>query len=216
MNLIERISTALRAAAGKAVRTAAHDLFGEEPATPEDRTARLLSQAEKRLKRLNDLLAEAIGREKRADQDWQEATARANGLDTEVDSAVRGGQDEAARARLEQLRRAQVKAIEAERMYRDYAAATEKLRIEIRDTQAQLDDARKRYQKLAEREGSASASEAAQQARRDQRKDNQHTQAQLDTREEEVAKREDNVAARDDLDQTRIADVLNRRTKKDE
>ncbi len=205
VNLFERISLAIRAVAGQTARTITR--AGLPPATPEDRVAHLLEQAEQRLKRLNGLLAEAVAREQRADRDWQEAVARAGALAVEVDAAVIGRQDETARARLEQLRRAQAQALAAERAYRDYAAATEKLRIEIQDTQAQLEAARKQYQQRA---GDAAPAPVTQVAQREQsRQHHATTEAGLDAGP-------DRAEAKDALDQTRIADLLSRRAKKED
>ena len=210
MNLFERISLAVRAVAGQTARTITR--AGLPPATPEDRAAHLLALAEERLKRLNALLAEAVAREQRADRDWQDAVARAGALDAEVGAAVSGQQDETARARLEQLRRAQAKAIAAERAYRGCAAATEKLRIEIQDTQAQLDAARKHYQQRAGNAGNIPAPQsdtALQAAQREERRQRQApAEAGLDAGSDADAK--------DSLDQARIADLLSRRAKKDD
>src|SRR5262245_48236292 len=107
MDLLNRISTAIRAAA--------HDLFageehiGEEH-TPEDRAASLLKTAQQRTSRLDDQLAQAVAREKRAEQAWRDGLARVNALEVEVDAAVRTGQAEVARAKLAQLNQAQIKA----------------------------------------------------------------------------------------------------------
>ncbi len=174
-------------------------------AAPESRAAHLLEQAEKRLKRLNALLVEAVAREQRADRDWQDAAARVSALDAEVDAAVSGQQDETARSRLEQLRRAQARAIAAERAYRDSAAATEKLRIEIQDTQAQLDAARKQYQQRAA--GAASESAPAMQAA-------QREESRLPHPPMQDALPADNADAKETLDQTRIADLLTKRANK--
>ena len=214
VNLFERISLAVRAVAGQTARTLTR--AGLPPATPEDRVAHLLALAEERLKRLNALLAEAVAREQRADRDWQDALARAGALDAEVDAAVSGQQDETARARLEQLRRAQAKAIAAERAYHDCAAATEKLRIEIQDAQAQLDAARKHYQQRAGNAGNIpppQSDTALQAAQREERRQRQApAEAGLDVRPDAGS----DADAKDSLDQTRIADLLSRRAKKDD
>ncbi|MGQ9903407.1 MAG: hypothetical protein ACUVRU_03515 [Anaerolineae bacterium] len=205
VNLFERISLVVRAVASQTARSVSY--AGQPPTASEDRTAHLLELAEKRLKRLNALLAEAVAREQRADRDWQAAAARAGALDAEVDAAVSGQQDETARARLEQLRRAQAKAIAAERTYRDYAAATEKLRIEIQDAQAQLDAARKQYQQRAGNVPPPQSDIAMQAAQREESRQRQApAEAESDIKD----------SLKDSLDQTRIADLLSRRAKKED
>uniref|UniRef100_UPI00404A00CC hypothetical protein n=1 Tax=Candidatus Roseilinea sp. TaxID=2838777 RepID=UPI00404A00CC len=204
MNLFERISLVVRAVASQTARSVSY--AGQPPTASEDRTAHLLELAEKRLKRLNALLAEAVAREQRADRDWQAAAARAGALDAEVDAAVSGQQDETARARLEQLRRAQAKAIAAERTYRDYAAATEKLRIEIQDAQAQLDAARREYQQRAGNAGNVPPPQSDTAMQAAQREESRQRQA--------PAEAESDIE--DSLDQTRIADLLSRRAKKED
>lgn len=204
VNLFERISLAVRAVASQTARSVS--CAGQPPTASEDRTAHLLELAEKRLKRLNALLAEAVAREQRADRDWQAAAARAGALDAELDAAVSGQQDETARARLEQLRRAQAKAIAAERAYRDYAAATEKLRIEIQDAQAQLDAARKEYQQRAGNAGNVPPPQSDTAMQAAQREESRQRQALADAESD----------IKDSLDQTRIADLLSRRAKKED
>jgi phage shock protein A len=203
MDLLNRISTAIRAAA--------HDLFAEEEPTPEDRAASLLKTAQQRTSRLDDQLAQAVAREKRAEQAWRDGLARVNALEVEVDAAVRAGQDEVARAKLAQLNQAQIKAQQFSDSWHTYAAASEKLRIEIQDLHAQLDEARRRLQQVGEREGSAGGQEDLQHVQREQRKDAAQVGDELKAREEQVARREDDVAAREELDQSRIADLLKKR-----
>ncbi len=196
VNLFERVSLVLRAVAGQTAHTIAR--AGLSPAKPEERVEDLLEQAEQRLKRLNALLAEAVAREQRAELDWRDAVARAGALAIEVDATVAGRQDETARA--------QAKALAAERAYRDYAAATEKLRIQIQDTQAQLNAARKQSGQRVGDPAPAPGTRAAQ-----HRQSQQHhvtTQGGLDAHT-------DTTDAKDALDQTRIADLLTQRAKKE-
>lgn len=158
------------------------------------------------MKRLNALLAEAVAREQRAERDWQDAVAQAGALALKADMAMMGRQDDTARARLEQLRRAQARAMAAERAYRDCAAATEKLRIEIQDTQARLEAARRQYQQQTA--GAAPASAPAMQA--GQRQDSRLSRAPA-----QDTPPAGHADARDALDQARIADLLSKRPNKD-
>jgi phage shock protein A len=203
MNLIDRLSLA--------IRSTVNDLFAEEPPAPEDRAARLLKTAEQRTAKLNEQLALAVAREKRAEQDWRDARARADALEAEVNAAVRNGQDELARAKLTQLNQAQTKLLQLNDSWKSYAASSEKLRIEIQDLQAQLAEAHRRLQQVDKREANASGMENLQQARREQRKETAQAQDELKAREEQTARHEDNVAAREDLDQARLADLLKKR-----
>ncbi len=200
MDLLNRLSLALR--------STVNDLFAEEPPAPEDRAARLLKTAEQRVAKLNEQLAQAVAREKRAEQDWRDARARADALEAEVNAAVRDRQDEVARAKLAQLNQAQTKLLQLNDSWKSYAATSEKLRIEMQDLQAQLGEARRRLQQVGDREGNAGGMEDLQQTRREQRKESEQVREELKAREEQTARREDNVAAREELDRTRIADLL--------
>lgn len=136
MNILERITLAIRAAAGGL-------MSDDRPSTPQD-TQRLLSSAQRRVERLNKQLAQADEREKAAEQEWRDARALAEALETEVDAAVRGGQDAEARVKLAQLNQAQIYVQQLDSRWRRAATATEKLRIEINDLQAQLEVIRRR------------------------------------------------------------------------
>ena len=203
MDLLNRLSLA--------IRSTVNDLFAEEAPAPEDRAARLLKTAEQRTAKLNEQLALAVAREKRAEQDWRDARTRADALEAEVNAAVRNGQDELARAKLTQLNQAQTKLLQLNDSWKSYAASSEKLRIEIQGLQAELADAHRRLQQVNEHEGNASGMENLQRARREQRKETAQVQDELKTREEQTARHEDNVAAREDLDQARLADPLKKR-----
>ena len=209
MNLLNRLSLAIRAA----TRAAANDLFGEETPAPEDRTAQLLKTAQQRVNKLNEQLAQAVAREKRAEQDWREARARVDALEADVDAAVRNHQDDVARAKLTQVNQAQNKLRQLSDSWKAYAASSEKLRIEIQDLHTQLADAQRRLQQVNEREGNAGGMENLQQTRREQRKETAQVQDEMKAREEQTARREDNIAAREELDQTRVADLLKKRDK---
>ncbi len=205
MDLLNRLSHAIRAAA--------NDLFSEEAPAPEDRAAQLLKTAQQRVNKLNEQLAQAVAREKRAEQDWRAARARVDALEAEVDAAVRDHQDEVARTKLTQVNQAQNKLQQLSDGWKAYAASSEKLRIEIQDLHTQLADAQHRLQHLNEREGNAGGMETLQQTRREQRSETAQVQDELKAREEQTAQREDNIAAREELDQTRIADLLKKRDK---
>ncbi len=198
-----------------AVRTAARDLFGEEDESPSEasRPATLLKTAQARLDALNEQLAQAVAREKRAEQAWQDAVAQASVLDDEVTAAVRAGQDDMARFKLAQLKQAKDAAQKFSITWQGFAVTSEKLRIEIQDMQAQLAEARRRMTQIGERENNAIAMEGLQRIRREQRAETTQMRARaaLQTRDEQAAQREDNIAAREELDQARIVDLLKKR-----
>ena len=205
MNLLSRLSIALRAAA--------HDLFGEDEPSPDaaTRSASLLKTAQQRVDKLNEQLAQAVAREKRAEQAWHDAVVQTNALEAEVDAAVRAHQDDAARTKLAQLNQMQNKVQQLNDAWRGYASSSEKLRIEIGDLQAQLGDARRRLNQVGERESNADGMEDLQRIQREQRKQAAQVNEELKAREEQTAQREDHIAAREELDQTRIADLLKKR-----
>jgi phage shock protein A len=205
MNLLNRLSLALRAAAS--------DLFSEEAPAPQDKAAQLLKTAQQRVDRLNEQLAQAVAREKRAEQDWRTARAGVEALEAEVDAAVRAHQDETARLKLAQVNQAQNKLQQLSDSWKAYAASSEKLRIEMQDLHTQLAAAQQRLQQLGEREGNAGGMETLQQARREQRNEAAQVHQELAAREEQTARREDHIAAREELDQTRIADLLKKHDK---
>ena len=205
MDLLNRLSHALRAAA--------NDLFAEEPPASEDRAAQLLKTAQQRVNQLNEQLAQAVAREKRAEQEWSLARARVDALEAEVDAAVRNHQDDLARTKLAEVNQAQNKLQQLSTQWKAYATSSEKLRIEIGDLQTQLAEAQRRLQNVGEREANAGGMEALQQVRREQRPDTARVQDELKAREEQTAQREEHIAAREELDQTRIADLLNKRNK---
>jgi phage shock protein A len=136
MNLLERISIAIRAAAGGLAG-------GERPTTPQD-TQRLLNAAQKRVDRLNDQLAQAEAREKRAEQEWHDARTLADAFEAEVNAAVSAGQDDAARTKLAQFNHAQINVQQLDASWQRYASSSAKLRLEITDLQAQLAVIRRR------------------------------------------------------------------------
>src|SRR5512142_2758182 len=100
MKWFDRILTALR--------SAARDLISEDDEVEGDRVDTLVEAAQTRLMVLRDELTQAVAREKRAEIEWRAAWDQANALDSNVDTALRGGQDELARAHIEQASRAQV------------------------------------------------------------------------------------------------------------
>jgi phage shock protein A len=205
MDLLNRLSLAIRAAANVVI--------GEVAPAPEDQAAQLLKTAQQRANKLNEQLAQAVAREQRAEQDWREARARADALEAEVDMAVRNHQDDVARARLPVLNQAQTTLLQLNGRWKALAAASEKLRIEIQDLQAQLTEAQRRLQHANEHQGSASGLQTPQQPQRDQRKATAQGQNELEAREKQAAHIADDASPRNELDETRIADLLKKHAK---
>ncbi|MFN8598236.1 MAG: PspA/IM30 family protein [Anaerolineae bacterium] len=193
MKWFDRILTSLRAAA--------RDLLSEED-TPEEaeRVESLLDTAQTRLRVLRSELAQAVAREKRIEIDWRAAWEQANALDAAIDSALRAGQDDVARSKIEEVSRAQVKADELSERYQAAVRVTTRLREEVNALQAQIDEVQRRRTSVTDREQSAASLEQLHQLKREQRKDSATLRDDLKSREEQIAKREDRLSARDDVE----------------
>jgi phage shock protein A len=183
MKWFDRILTALRAAA--------RDLISEDDEIESDRVDTLIDAAQTRLVVLRDELAQAVAREKRAEIDWHAAWDQANALDTNVDQALRAGQDGLVRAHIELASRAQVKADELSEYYQACVRVTTRLREEVSMLQTQLDDVLRRQTQFTERKHSAEALEQINRLKREQRRAAADLKRDLEERAREVAKRED-------------------------
>jgi phage shock protein A len=195
MKWFDRILTALR--------SAARDLISEEDEIEGDRVDTLIDAAQTRLAVLRDELAQAVAREKRAELEWRAAWDQANALDTNVDNALRAGQDDLARVHIEQASRAQVKADELSEHYQACVRVTTRLREEVSTLQTQLDDVIRRQTQLTDREQSATSLEQINRLKREQRRAASDLKRELKDRAREVAKREDYLAAREEIERTR-------------
>ncbi|MCL4506136.1 MAG: hypothetical protein M1434_14305 [Chloroflexi bacterium] len=195
------------------VRAKANDLLRpretrQQPADPRAESIRLLKAAQQRADRLGKQLSQAEARERNAEQAWRDARSQSDTLELEVNAATRAGQDDVARAKLAQLNQAQNHVQQLSDRWHDYATASEKLRIEIQDLQAQLNAVR---QRLAGAGGPAST--PAQGMAPAQRQSTTASQPATEAiaREERLATPQDKPAAPKDLDTTRIADLLKKR-----
>jgi phage shock protein A len=195
MKWFDRILTALR--------SAARDLISEEDEIEGDRVDTLIEAAQTRLTVLRDELAQAVAREKRAEIEWRAAWDQANALDTNVDNALRVGQDDLARVHIEQASRAQVKADELSEHYQACVRVTTRLREEVNALQTQLDDVIRRQTQLTDREQSATSLEQMNRLKREQRRAASELKRDLEDRAREVSKREDYLAAREELERTK-------------
>jgi phage shock protein A len=195
MKWFDRILTALR--------SAARDLISEDDEIEGDRIDTLIDAAQTRLTVLRDELAQAVAREKRAEIDWHAAWDQANALDANVDTALRAGQDDLARAHIEQASRAQVKADERSEHYQACVRVTTRLREEVSALQTQLDDVTRRQNQLTDREQSATSLEQLNRLKREQRRAAADLKHDLEDRAREVAKREDYLAAREEIERTK-------------
>jgi len=193
MKWFDRILTSLRAAA--------RDLLSEEDAPEEaERVESLLDTAQTRLRVLRSELAQAVAREKRIEIDWRAAWEQANALDAAIDSALRAGQDDVARSKIEEASRAQVKADELSERYQAAVRVTTRLREEVNALQTQIDEVQRRRSSVTDREQGAASLEQLHQLKREQRKDSATLRDDLKSREEQIAKREDRLSARDDVE----------------
>jgi phage shock protein A len=195
MKWFDRILTALR--------SAARDLISEDDEIEGDRVDTLIDAAQTRLTVLRDELAQAVAREKRAEIEWRAAWDQANALDTHVDNALRTGQDDLARAHIEQASRAQVKADELSEHYQACVRVTTRLREEVSALQTQLDDVIRRQTQLTDREQSATSLEQINRLKREQRRAASDLKRDLEDRARQVSKREDYLAAREEIERTR-------------
>ena len=195
MKWFDRILTALR--------SAARDLISEEDEIEGDRVDTLIDAAQTRLTVLRDELAQAVAREKRAEIEWRAAWDQANALDTNVDNALRAGQDDLAKVHIEQASRAQVKADELSEHYQACVRVTTRLREEVNALQNQLDDVIRRQTQLTDREQSATSLEQINHLKREQRRAASDLKRELEDRAREVAKREDYLAAREEIERTK-------------
>lgn len=87
-------------------------------------------------------------------------------------------------------------------------ALVRRLDQDVADLQKTIHKTRQRLGQLEGREAAANAIESGQSARRDQRKDAAAVNDDLAEREEAAARRADAAAARDEIDATRISDIL--------
>jgi phage shock protein A len=195
MKWFDRILTALR--------SAARDLISEEDEIEGDRVDTLIDAAQTRLTVLRDELAQAVAREKRAEIEWRAAWDQANALDTNVDNALRAGQDDLAKVHIEQASRAQVKADELSEHYQACVRVTTRLRDDVNTLQAQLDDVIRRQTQLTDREQNATSLEQINRLKREQRHAASDLKRELEDRAREVSKREDYLSAREEIERTR-------------
>jgi phage shock protein A len=217
MNLLDKLKILVQSTVSDAVQ----DLLGEDTATkqttrtPTADTEKLLKQADKRLAKLREDLADAVAREKRAEQSWREAGANARKLNDEVDALIKADKGDQrslddARAKLQQAKLAEKQVNDLERDVQRYEQLSARLRQEMALLEEQLNEVRRRLNQAEEREANVVIAEQNQQAAKEQRKAAEKAEPELKAKEEEVAKREDNVEARDELDSSRMADVLKR------
>src|SRR5512143_278069 len=185
------------------ILTASRDLISEDDEIEGDRVETLIDAAQTRLAVLRDELAQVVAREKSAEIEWRAAWDQANALDTNVDNALRAGQDDLARAHIEQASRAQVKADELSEHYQACVRVTTRLREEVNALQAQLDDVIQRQSQLSDREHSADSLEQINRLKREQRRAASDLKRELEDRARQVSKREDYLAAREEIEQTK-------------
>jgi hypothetical protein len=183
-----------------AIRSTAGSLLSGKPAARD--TASLLASAQKRLDRLGSHLARAVEREQAADSAWRQALSVSAALEAETQAAAQGAADPAAAlVNQERLRRAQASTRQLESACQDAARFSEKLRIEIADTQATLDQIRRRAGQPAPAPATAPQPPAAQ----------AQPAGQAEQRPADLAAQPAHTPPADVPDQSRIADILSKR-----
>ena len=198
MKLIRKVKIALR--------SAVHDLIGEDEFSPEGEDAILLSAGQKRLAQLRQTVAPATAREKRAQLEQRKALAEAQALSKAADDALIAGRDDLAAEKLRQAKLAEARAAEAEEQQKRYAQATAALRAEISQLEANLENLRRHYSALPDREANVETVEHVQTLRREQRTDSRALHDDLAARKERLARREDHAAAREEVDKSGLPD----------
>lgn len=189
-----------------ALRSAVHDLISEDEYTPEGEEAILLSAGQKRLEQLRQKIGPTTAREKRAQLEQRKALAEAQALNKAADDAIIAGRDDLATEKIQQAQQALQRAAEAEERQKLYAQATATLRTEIAQLEANLENLRRHYSTLPEREANVETIEHVQALRRDQRHDTRTLRNDLEARKERLARREDHAAAREEVDKSGLPD----------
>jgi phage shock protein A len=198
MKLIRKVKIALR--------SAVHDLIGEDEFTPEGEDAALLSAGQKRLEQLRQKVAPTTARQKRAQLEQRKALAEAQALNKAADDAILAGRDDLATEKLRQAQIALQRAAEAEEQQKRFAELTATLRTEISQLEANLENLRRHYSALPDREANVQTVEQVQALRREQRTDSRTLRDDLAARKERLARREDHAAAREEVDKSGLPD----------
>lgn len=191
------------------IRTAVHDVFGEEPLAETrpgsgevGRLDDLLAEAQTRLDTLRLELAEAEEREKRLARQGAETAAQVKALDEAVDAALQAGREAQAAETLKKLQRAQAYGQELESLRQTSAQYTVQLRAAITTRQDQLAQLRIRAQALSAREHAAETLESLVKAQRDLARETDALTQEFHAREAQITRREDILAARQEWDQS--------------
>jgi len=155
----------------RVVQTAVSDLFSEEAETAvPDPVNNLIRQTQKRLDDLQDELAQALVRQKRAEAAWR--TAQAQGR-SDADTLAE--------------------------QHKTFAVALVAIQVEIERLQARLTGLTLQAAQLTDRADSAAMIERLQTLRAEMDKTAVTLHHELEERQEQIARREDYNAARDDV-----------------
>ncbi len=160
----------------RAVQTAVSDLFSEdtETAVP-DPIADLIRQTQKRLDALQDEMAQALVRQKRAETAWR--TAQAQGR-ADADTLAE--------------------------QHRTFAVTLVAIQGEIERLQARLTDLTMQSGQLTDRAANVEMMERLQTLRAEMDKTAVSLHHELEERQEQIARREDYSAARDEVYKRRL------------
>ncbi len=155
----------------RVVQTAVSDLFSEESETAvSDPISDLIRQTQKRLDELQDELAQALVRQKRAEAAWRTAQAQGH---------------------------AQADALAEQ--HKTFATALVAIQIEIERLQTRLTGLTLQAAQLTDRADSAAMIERLQTLRAEMDKTAVTLHHELEERQEQIARREDYNAARDEV-----------------
>jgi len=155
----------------RVVQTAVSDLFSEETETAvPDPISDLIRRTQQRLDELQDELAQALVRQKRAEATWRAAQVHGR---AEADTLAE--------------------------QHKTFAAALVAIQVEIERLQAWLTDLTIQAAQLTDRTESVAMMERLQTLRAEMDKTAVSLQHELEERTEQIARREDYNAARDDV-----------------
>lgn len=188
------------------LRATWNDLFGEEQHSEirqaisgdvtADRLSGLLNEAQQHLDTLRLELANAVIRQKRIEHSQQDAMAQIQSLHLAVDEALKAGQEQQARALLEQASLQQKNADELAGLAQICEQHTSEVRAAVNKQQEQLNSLRQRSLLLEDRENSLTALTELFGTQQNLMRKTDALQTELAEWEEQIARREDQLAAR--------------------
>lgn len=198
MNLLDRLQLLIKAVM--------HDLWSDSLQTAVDgptttQQEAVLVEARAQAAAMGAELAEAVARDKRLEMEWQQAQAQAGAASRAVDQALQSGQDEQARAYLQESKRLDAEAARKQRRYEESSALTVKMLRVLMEYDEHLAVLNRQMEDLIEKERGAARLEEIEGLRRSIRREMTVIQSSLALRREMAARREDKLSARGELDE---------------